>query len=479
MKTRNLLPILAACLAATWALADEEPARGRTQAALEVEQPAGWDAELAIPEYEDLNPDPAILEIEVEARITDMEILPGRMTPVWTYNGGLPGPLIRAKVGDRLIVHFKNSLPEATTIHWHGVRVSNDMDGAPGMTQDPIGPGEQFTYDFVFKDAGTFWYHPHFDSPAQVGYGLYGPIVVEDPAEPEVFGDELVLMLSDMSLDEDGEFVSPDSGTNFGDLFGREGEVLLVNGKVLPSLKVRQGKQQRWRVINAARTRYYTLRYRRAEFVKLGGDGGLAERSQKLDAIKLTPSERVDLVFTPPDDPGTTGEFKWYPTDRGYGTTFNRFSENMMNVITVDEPAVQPEVIPETLRDIEPIDLTGAIEKDIELTIEILGDGSVEMGINGVPEWEAKPMHAKVGETQVWRVINNSDFDHPFHLHGFFFQVLDDSRPLEWKDTVNVPVKSERRLAVKFDERPGMWMFHCHILDHAEVGMMGHLHVSP
>jgi FtsP/CotA-like multicopper oxidase with cupredoxin domain len=100
------------------------------------------------------------------------------------------------------------------------------------------------------------------------------------------------------------------------------------------------------------------------------------------------------------------------------------------------------------------------------------------MGVNGIPSWEAEPLHASLGETQIWHVKNPTAFSHPFHLHGYFFQVLDDSRVPEWKDTVDVPHESELRLAVRFDDRPGMWMFHCHILDHAESGMMGHLMVG-
>jgi FtsP/CotA-like multicopper oxidase with cupredoxin domain len=134
-------------------------------------------------------------------------------------------------------------------------------------------------------------------------------------------------------------------------------------------------------------------------------------------------------------------------------------------------------VVPAELRTIAPVDITGAVAHSLELTIKSEGS-SVEMGINGVPAAKAVPLHARLGDTHVWTIINNSPFDHPFHLHGYFFQVLDERRIPEWKDTVNVPVKSSVRLAVKFDERPGTWMFHCHILDHAEVGMMGHLHVQ-
>jgi FtsP/CotA-like multicopper oxidase with cupredoxin domain len=444
-----------------------------TLSAAQAAQPEGWDSELAMQQPRDLNPAPDILEVELEAVITPMEILPGTTTPVWTYNGILPGPLLKLNVGDRLIVHFTNKLDVETTIHWHGLRVPNAMDGAPGFTQEPIPAGGSFTYDFVVPDAGTFWYHPHSDSAAQVGYGLYGALIVNDPDDPLVFGDELVLLLSDMSIAENGSFQSAHSGGSFGDLFGREGNVLLVNGKVLPTLQLRQGKQQRWRVINATRSRYY----KRAPMFRLGGDSGLMARSEALTQIQLTPGERTDFVFTPPDAPGTADVFKWYPTDRGYGTTYLRLSEPIMNMVTVDLPAVTPEPIPAELRTIEPIDISGAAEQEVEMTIDLSGNDVVVMGFNGVPHHRAIPIVARVGETQVWTVKNPTDFSHPFHLHGFFFQVLDDSRVPEWKDTVDVPHHSELKLAVRFDDRPGMWMYHCHILDHAEVGMMGHLQV--
>jgi FtsP/CotA-like multicopper oxidase with cupredoxin domain len=458
-----------------WAQSDALPD------AATVSQPEGWNDDLALTIPEDLNPDPNILEINLEAVIREMEIVPGKKTPVWTYNGSLPGPLIRAKVGDRVIVHFKNSLPEDTSIHWHGLRISNDQDGVPGFTMEPVHPQGEFTYDFVLPDAGTFWYHPHVDdSAAQLGYGLYGPLIVDDPNEPKGLGDELLLVLSDMSLDENGQFLPADVGGGFGNLFGREGEVLLVNGKVMPTLKVRQGKPQRWRVLNAARSRYYTLRYNRSPLVKLGGDGGLAARSETLDEIKIVPSERLDLVFTPPDKPGTVDYLRWYPTDRGYGTTYYRVAEDMMKIETVDEPPVKAAPAPQVLnQEIMPLDITGANEREINLTIDYDGDKNVVMGINGIPHQHAVPIMVTAGDTEIWTIRNDTDFSHPFHLHGFFFQVLGDDQILQWKDTVDVPTKTSLRLAVHFDDRPGMWMYHCHILDHAEAGMMGHLHVMP
>jgi len=442
-------------------------------AARDVSQPAGWADELAMPVPQDLNPDPNVLELELEARIENVEIVPGFKTPAWTYNGTVPGPMIRAKLGDRVIVHFKNSLPEATTIHWHGLRVPNEMDGAPGVTQPPIESGGEFRYEFQLRDAGTYWYHPHTDSSTQVGRGLYGAFIVDDPADPEAFGDDLVMLLSDMGLDEQGQLLPADSGGNFGDLFGREGAVLLVNGKVRPTLKVRNGKQQRWRLINATRARYYNVRLRNHRFMRLGGDNGLAARSADVYNLIITPGERADAVFTPADPPGSTNVLRWVPTERGYGSTFSRPSETMLLLETVADAPVTPEPIPTELRTIEPLDLSSAKHRTLDLTIAI--KSKVEMGVNGVPFWNAKPLEIALGDTEIWRIVNNTDFSHPFHLHGYFFQVQDDARVPEWKDTVNVPTKSELTIAVRFDERPGAWMYHCHILDHAEAGMMGHL----
>jgi FtsP/CotA-like multicopper oxidase with cupredoxin domain len=242
---------------------------------------------------------------------------------------------------------------------------------------------------------------------------------------------------------------------------------------VLPTLKVRNGKQQRWRLINATRARYYNIRLRDHRFTRLGGDNGLAARSQDIYNLIVTPGERADAVFTPADPPGTTNVLRWVPTERGYGSTYNRSSEQMLAIETVADAPVTPEPIPAELRTIEPIDLAAAKHRTLDLTIHIAS--TVEMGVNGVPHWQAKPLEIALGDTEVWRIVNDTDFSHPFHLHGYFYQVQGEDRVPEWKDTVNVPTKSEVTIAVRFDERPGAWMYHCHILDHAEAGMMGHL----
>src|SRR5688572_15157778 len=131
-------------------------------------QPEGWDAGVKLAEAVDLNPDPRVVEINLEARLARVEIAAGQAVEAWTYNGSVPGPLIRIRVGERLIVHFTNALPGPTTVHWHGLRVPFAMDGVPGYSQPDVAPGGSFTYDFVVPDAGLYWYHPHVRSAAQV-----------------------------------------------------------------------------------------------------------------------------------------------------------------------------------------------------------------------------------------------------------------------------------------------------------------------
>ena len=449
-------------------------------------QPAGWDAGVRMAEAVDRNPDPDVVELDFEARVATVEIAPGLEVEAWTYNGTIPGPMIRVKVGDRLIVHFTNNLPRPSTIHWHGLRVPIEMDGVPGYSQAPVQPGETFTYDFVVPDAGIYWYHPHVMSAAQVGFGLYGAFLVEDPAEAATVGiaDDLVLVLSDIDVSDDGELLPADTGGAVGMLFGREGNRVLVNGRRLPELVARAGAPQRWRIVNAAKSRYFNLDLGDGHvFRKIGGDGGLTEYSEDHDFIVLGAGERADVLVTPTGEPGGEGLLRSLLHDRGYGSIFGRDFENLMTLRFADGPPHEARPLPRTSRDIEPWDLEGATPVDLELTLqEDPVDGTLAYGINHAPFWKAKPILASLGETQVWTVTNTTAWSHPLHLHGFFFLVLDEAgapvRPLEWKDTVDIPHDRTVRLAVRFDDRPGTWIFHCHILDHADGGLLGAVHLE-
>ncbi|HWN85660.1 MAG TPA: multicopper oxidase family protein [Vicinamibacterales bacterium] len=446
--------------------------------------PAGWDAEFTLHELPDRNPDPRVLEIDLTARVADVDIAPKLRVTAWTYDGRLPGPLIRAKVGDRLIVHFTNQLPEPSTVHWHGVRVPIEMDGVPGISQPAVKPGETFTYDFVLRDAGLYWYHPHHMSAAQVGFGLYGALLVDDPDDSVGVADQLTMVLSDISFDRKGALEAADSGGAAGDVFGREGEHVLVNGRKAPVLRVRSGAPQRWRIVNTARSRYFLLDLQGQKFTVIGTDGGLQERPTTSEVLLITPGERVDVIVAPTGTPGSELPIYSMLYNRGYGSVEYRSIETVLTLAFSQDPTMATPPMPQVSRVITPPSAAGARRVDLTLGLPPMdARGRSEFQVNGVAYPKAKPYLAGLGETQLWVINNDTKWDHPFHLHGYFFMPVDEKgepiRPMAWKDTINIPMNTIARVLVAFDERPGTWMFHCHILDHAEIGLMGTVHVGP
>jgi FtsP/CotA-like multicopper oxidase with cupredoxin domain len=289
-----------------------------------------------------------------------------------------------------------------------------------------------------------------------------------------------------MGVGADGKLADPESGGDLGTLFGREGNTVLANGRVAPTLLARPGLRQRWRIVNAAKSRYFQLAIAGHAFTRIGGDGGLLPAAQESATLVLTPGERADVLVTPNGAPGTVLPVRWVPYDRGFGSTEFRPEEVVLLLgLTDDAPVTAEEqaALPVALRSIPPLQLGAATSRALSLTQDTV-DGKLVLGVNGLPAWEAPALHARVGDTELWTITNDMDWDHPFHLHGYFFQPVD---PLagppflvpEWKDTLNVPRRQTVALAVRFEGRPGMWMFHCHILDHAEAGMMGMIHVEP
>ena len=401
--------------------------------------------------------------LELDAREVEWEFAPGRKIRAFAYNGQVPGPQIEADVGDLVEVRLKNSLPQATTIHWHGVRVPADMDGTE-VVQPAVEPGGTFEYRFVVPDAGTFWYHSHTNETEQLERGLYGALVVRGPGEP-AFDSERVLILDDLKLDPEGE-VAP-----FGDEHehhaGREGDVRLVNGMLEPELEIPAGTIERWRIVDAANTRFVRLSIGGRPFRIVGTDGGLLPQPRSATEVLLTPGERFDLAVGPFEE-GERLEIEALPYDRGKGESGReRFASLRVG------PAVASRAeIPATLRQIDP--LVGA---DVEPNRTI----SLKALMHEGHHQRADPV--RIGELQVWDLVNETGQDHPFHIHGFFFQVVQEngSTPPEvaWKDTVNVPRKSQTRIAWLPDDRPGEWMYHCHILEHHAMGMMAHFAVVP
>jgi FtsP/CotA-like multicopper oxidase with cupredoxin domain len=426
---------------------------------------------------------PHTVEVTITAAVTHFELEPGVETKVFAYNGQVPGPTLEVWEGDSVIVHFKNDLPEPTTIHWHGIHLPFHADGSPF---DPVKPGEQYDYVFSVKrgTAGTYWYHPHPDQRAgpEVAMGLFGAIIVraaDDPLRGLVT--EKLLILHDNRFGPDGsvDLPDPDSPEGRRDFEnGREGNALFVNGQIMPTVSIRSGEVQRWRVINASAARVYRLAIPGHPFLHVGSDGGLFEHPVERDEILLANTERVELLVRGTGRPGERDTLEDLPYNRYIPQTRPADWDSTRSLLTLqysDDPPVTPAELPTTLRGVQWLDTTAVTAHRVFALSQGLINGK-RMDLHRVD------VTVPLGATEIWEIDNLVGMDHPFHLHGFRFQVLDrDGVPEpfpQWKDTVNVPKHETVRVIVTFDDYPGLWMFHCHILDHEDAGMMGVLEVK-
>lgn len=415
---------------------------------------------------------PREIHVDLEARETSWELAPGRTVSAWGYEGSVPGPSIVANVGDTIVAHLINNLPEATLIHWHGLRVSAAMDGT-ACTQRLVQPGERFDYRFELPDAGTFWYHSHANETVQVERGLYGAIVVLGPEEPRFDADRL-LVLDDVKIDRHGR-IAPKA--IFDRHSGREGNVLVINGRTDATYEIAAGQVERWRLVNACSARYVRLSLGGRPFRIIGADGGLRDTAVTVTETLLTPGDRVELAVGPFEDEGAQIAIESLPYRR---TAMRRPRRDVWGSLRVGPRAPSVALIPEVLSTIAPLVPPGPLTptRTIRLGARMTFHGH-DWLINDELNHHDAPV--KVGELQVWHVVNETGMDHPFHLHGFFFQIvaIDGVRlvPNAWEDTVNVVGKGSVTIAFRPDDRPGRWMYHCHILEHHAAGMMGHFEV--
>ncbi|MBZ0122197.1 MAG: multicopper oxidase family protein [Sandaracinaceae bacterium] len=425
----------------------------------------------------DLDPAPNVVEVALEARPADVEIAPGRTMSLWTYNGMLPGPRIEASVGDLVRVRFTNSLSEPTTIHWHGVRVPAAMDGVTAA-QDPVPVGGTFTYEFTVPDAGTFWYHPHVRSDEQVERGLYGTFVVRGSSEPDTTS-EHVVALDDLLVDDAWQL---EAFAEEQAMIGRQGNLLITNGHAHPIADVRAGGLHRFRFVNAANARYFLLAMPDGQsFWRIGTDGGLLEEPQSVSEVLLVPGERADVLVRASSAPAESVEWVSRSYDRGHGT--GQAPEAIVfQMRTTMEAAIEGPAVPASFGSIEALS-TPAVTRELRLGESAGGHGghgggtsSVVFSINGQSFPAVDPLAARLGDVEEWSIVNETEMDHPFHLHGFRFQLAGERA---WRDTINVPQSETVRFLVRLETNPGVWMFHCHILEHAERGMMGELDVQP
>ena len=405
----------------------------------------------------------------------DWKISENKTIKAWGFNNGLPGPVIKAKKGDTVVVKVKNDLAEPTMIHWHGIRLQAAMDGT-GEVQRPIEPGETFEYRFEVPDAGTFWYHSHENETEQMERGMYGALIVEDDTDP-VMDEERVFMIDDMKLTRKNSFTKGNFIQRWIERHdGREGQTLLINGKENPAVNMRAGQTERWRFINSSSARYFRLYLGGIPFRIMATDGGLVEQPVEATELLIVPGERYDIAVGPFEE-GKTFSIESLPYNR---MTFVKSKHSKFATVQVGAPAASRASVPPAMRSIEPLASQGAaITRTVRLSVDPSLRNGIDFTVNKELHTMDKPVY--VGELQVWEVSNVSLMDHPFHLHGFFFQVLElNGKAPEyraWKDTMNLPPRSKAKIAWIPDNRPGKWMYHCHILEHHKAGMMAHFEV--
>jgi bilirubin oxidase len=395
----------------------------------------------------------------------------------------VPGPTLDVREGDRVIVHFENRLSVPTTVHWHGLHIPFDSDGSPFH---PVEPGGRRIYSFTLMpgSAGTYWYHPHpnHSTGYQVAKGLYGAIVVRAPDDPLPRSiQEKLLILADNRFGADGSIDLPAMESAGGQVDaenGREGDVLFVNGQMRPSISIRSGETQRWRIVNASASRVYRLAIAGQTMLHVGNDGGLFEKPVEVNELTIANGERVEVLVRGTAKPGTTTELQALPYDRYIPQTRPGDWNATRSLVTLaysPQPPVAPVTIPARLRTVPALDSADATET----RVVVLSQGL----INGrTMDMNRTDFSAKLDATEIWEIENIVGMDHPFHLHGFQFQILSRNGKPEpfrsWKDMVNVPKHQTARIIVRYGDYAGKWMFHCHILDHEDHGMMGILEVK-
>jgi FtsP/CotA-like multicopper oxidase with cupredoxin domain len=413
----------------------------------------------------DQNADPAIVEVRLAATASS-DGLAYRDASLAGSLGTVPGPLIEARRGDRLIVHFTNELADrSTTVHWHGLRLPIEMDGDPTVS-GAVPPGGTFDYDIALVDAGLFWYHPHVETDEQIELGLQGPLLVHDPDEPAVDADR-VFVLDDIDRDDDGAIRIAPSRDDL--MLGRRGDTVLVNGGPPGTIAARPGALERWRLVNTSNGRFFDLALAGRALHVIGGDGGLVPAPYDAEHLPIAPGERYDVLVIV-DAPVSLATRE---VDRGDGVV--DAGAELVRVELAGEP-VPPRALPATSGDVPPL-APGPQVRQFRLAEDLDGAAGAVFFINDERWPFNNPIDVALGTTERWELVNDNDHAHPFHIHGHFVQVLDQPA-LGWKDTVAVPARSMVQVAIQY-AAAGKWMAHCQIPEHAERGMTADVNVIP
>ena len=446
----------------------------------------------------------------------------GRRFTSYAFNGQIPGPLIEVAQGATIVVRFHNSIDLPSAVHWHGVRLDNRFDGAVGVTQEAVQPGETFTYRVHFSDAGLYWYHPHVREDIEQNLGLYGNLLVRSPRADYYshVNREEVLTLDDILLGADAPSAFG-AGSPTHALMGRWGNVLLVNGEPRFALDVKRGEVVRFFLTNVSNARVYNVSFGDARIKLVAGDAGKFEREEWVRSVVIAPAERYVVEVEFPRSGAVAMLNRVQALDHMIGSYAPE--TDTLGFVNVAPAAIAVRYVRqfETLRQNADVaaDLAairGQFSKpvDHELTLSLRTRGlpaavaNMLIGINAPMEWnDGMPMANWVttGGEVTWilrdpatgkenmdidwrfaagdvariRVFNDPAsshaMDHPIHLHGQRFLVLARdgvrNQNLVWKDTAIIPAGATVDLLVDMSNA-GRWMLHCHIAEHLGAGMM-------
>lgn len=447
-------------------------------------------------------------------------LVPHLLTPTWGYNGDYLGPTVRIPRGHPVHIHLHNGLNQSTTTHWHGAHVAGDMDGGPELL---IGRGRHYDYHYtVWQPGASLWYHPHPSrrTGPHIYAGLAGMLLVDDGVDaslglPHTYGvDDIPVIIQDRRLLADGGLAYM---THPHDVMGMKGDHILVNGREQPYWKA-PAQWVRLRILNASNARMYHLAFAdHRPFVVIASDAGLLERGVPVRQLLLAPAERVELLVDLRRDRGRSVVLQSdsrsvVPSLSANPADSDRLDRSVFPLLElrVSGRRGAPGILPDKLVTVPALIPRGPTRHFV-LRVKGMGHGmqsphrmksgagetgpsgpgGMSMGLGGLDMFSINKQYMSMsvinvavtrGDTEIWYVANDSPMAHPFHYHGTSFQVLArDGKPPPayergWKDTVLVRRGETVKLIAPFHQPAGHslpFMYHCHILEHEDNGMMG------
>lgn len=407
-----------------------------------------------------------------------------KATQVMSYNQSIPGPLIRIPQGRESIIQFRNALDETSSVHWHGLRIDNAMDGVPDMTQAAVLPGETFEYRFTPPDAGTYWYHSHQRSWVQQALGLAGVLIVTEEDPPRVDQD-LVFAIDDWRLDDEMQMDTQSLGSLHDWAHGgRLGNVVTVNGEIKKRFSVATGERVRLRLVNIANSRTMSLLFSEPEISVIAVDGQpVKPYSLDTGGVVLAPGQRMDLIIDLTAAPGHRSPIELVIGENAYEIASFEFGQTARREQLLDTPIIlQPNplnntALPDSFEHVPLLmeggamgGMRGAVFEGREMEIRELIKHNKIWAINGIVGMPEKPLFSvKRGTAISIDVKNENGWPHAMHIHGHHF--IYDKTPKLWRDTALFS-RSEQGSMQFIADNPGKWLIHCHMIEHMAGGMV-------